>query len=171
MRLMWQILGMLTAAYAGLAGLLYFSQSSMVYYPEIGREMMSTPRQVGLDYEDVKLVTADGVALHGWFVPSVESRGTVLFLHGNAGNISHRLDFLQMFHRLGYSTLIIDYRGYGNNAGKPSEQGTYQDAEAAWRHRATGDRPRFFLFIKQYPRFRLLYSGWPPRFSGSRATP
>ena len=134
MRLMWQILGMLTAAYAGLAGLLYFSQSSMVYYPEIGREMMSTPRQVGLDYEDVKLVTADGVALHGWFVPSVESRGTVLFLHGNAGNISHRLDFLQMFHRLGYSTLIIDYRGYGNNAGKPSEQGTYQDAEAAWRH-------------------------------------
>jgi fermentation-respiration switch protein FrsA (DUF1100 family) len=133
-RLMWQILGMLAAAYAGLAGVLYFSQSSMVYYPEIGREMMATPHQAGLDYEDVKLVTADGVALHGWFVPSVESRGTVLFLHGNAGNISHRLDFLQMFHRLGYSTLIVDYRGYGNNAGKPSEQGTYQDAEAAWRH-------------------------------------
>lgn len=134
MRLMWQILGMLAAAYAGLAGVLYFSQSSMVYYPEIGREIVATPRQAGLDYEDVKLVTADGIALHGWFVPRVDSRCTVLFLHGNAGNISHRLDFLRMFHRLGCSTLIVDYRGYGNNAGKPSEQGTYQDAEAAWRH-------------------------------------
>jgi len=133
-RLMWQILGILAAAYAGLAGVLYFSQSNMVYFPEIGREMVATPRQAGLDYEDVKLVTADGFALHGWFVPSALSRGTVLFLHGNAGNISHRLDSLLMFHRLGYSTLIIDYRGYGNSGGKPSEQGTYQDAEAAWRH-------------------------------------
>jgi hypothetical protein len=132
--MMWQILGMLAAAYAGLAGMLYFSQSSMVYYPEIGREIVATPRQAGLDYEEVRLLAADGVALHGWFVPSAQSRGTVLFLHGNAGNISHRLDFLLMFHRLGYSTLIIDYRGYGNSAGKPSEQGTYLDAEAAWRH-------------------------------------
>ncbi len=132
--MMWQILGMLAAAYAGLAGVLYFSQSSMVYYPEIGREIVATPRQAGLDYEEVRLLATDGVALHGWFVPSAQSRGTVLFLHGNAGNISHRLDFLLMFHRLGYNTLIIDYRGYGNSAGKPSEQGTYLDAEAAWRH-------------------------------------
>ncbi|MDP2155115.1 MAG: alpha/beta hydrolase [Sulfuricella sp.] len=132
--MMWHVLGILAAAYAGLAGVLYFSQSSMVYYPEIGREIVATPRQAGLDYEDVKLVTTDGVALHGWFVPSAQSRGTVLFLHGNAGNISHRLDFLLMFHRLGYNTLIIDYRGYGNSAGEPSEQGTYLDAEAAWRY-------------------------------------
>ncbi|WP_202812106.1 alpha/beta hydrolase [Sulfuricella sp. T08] len=131
---MWSVLGVLAAAYAGLVGVLYFSQSSMVYYPEIGREMVVTPRQAGLDYEDVKLVAADGVALHGWFVPSDQSHGTVLFLHGNAGNISHRIDSLLMFHRLGYSTLIIDYRGYGNSSGKPSEQGTYEDAEAAWRH-------------------------------------
>lgn len=132
--MMWQILGILAAAYAGLAGVLYFSQSSMVYYPEIGREIVATPRQAGLDYEEVRLLAADGVALHGWFVPSAQSRGTVLFLHGNAGNISHRLDFLLMFHRLGYNTLIIDYRGYGNSAGEPSEQGTYLDAEAAWRY-------------------------------------
>lgn len=132
--MMWQILGILAAAYAGLAGVLYFSQSSMVYYPEIGREIVATPRQAGLDYEEVRLLAADGAALHGWFVPSAQSRATVLFLHGNAGNISHRLDFLHMFHRLGYSTLIIDYRGYGNSAGKPSEQGTYLDAEAAWRY-------------------------------------
>lgn len=132
--MIWHVLGMLAATYAGLAGVLYFSQPSLVYYPEIGREIVATPRQAGLDYEDVKLATTDGVALHGWFVPSAQSRGTVLFLHGNAGNISHRLDFLRMFHRLGYNTLIIDYRGYGNSAGEPSEQGTYLDAEAAWRY-------------------------------------
>jgi hypothetical protein len=132
--MMWQILGILAAAYAGLGLALFALQSGMVYYPEIGREVVATPRQAGLDYEDVRLVTADGVALHGWFVPRSQARGTVLFLHGNAGNISHRLDSLQMFHRLGYSTLIIDYRGYGNSGGKPSEQGTYRDAEAAWRY-------------------------------------
>lgn len=132
--MMWHVLGILAAAYAGLGLALFALQSGMVYYPEIGREMVATPRQAGLDYEDVQLVTADGVALHGWFVPASPSRGTVLFLHGNAGNISHRLDSLLMFHRLGYSTLIIDYRGYGNSGGKPSEQGTYRDAEAAWHH-------------------------------------
>jgi fermentation-respiration switch protein FrsA (DUF1100 family) len=55
-----------------------------------------------------------------------------MILHGNAGNMSHRLDYLVMFHRLGYATLIIDYRGYGQSSGSPSEEGTYRDAEAAW---------------------------------------
>jgi fermentation-respiration switch protein FrsA (DUF1100 family) len=58
----------------------------------------------------------------------------VLIFHGNAGNISHRLDYLRMFHGLGYATLIIDYRGYGRSTGSPSEAGTYRDAVAAWRH-------------------------------------
>jgi pimeloyl-ACP methyl ester carboxylesterase len=117
--MMWHVLGVLAAVYAGLSLTLFALQSSMVYYPEIGREMVASPRQEGLDYEDVKLVAADGAALQGWFVPCHQPRGTVLFLHGNAGNISHRLDSLLMFHRLGYRTLIIDYRGYGNSGGKP----------------------------------------------------
>lgn len=127
-----QVLGIVAIAYAGLALVMYLFQPGLIYYPEIGREVSATPSQAGLAFEDVKLVTADGVALHGWFVPSLQPRGTVLFLHGNAGNISHRLDSLLMFNRLGYSTLIVDYRGYGNSTGKPSEQGTYLDAEAAW---------------------------------------
>ncbi len=129
------ILGIAAIAYGGLALLLFLFQPSLVYYPEIGREIAATPQQAGLPYEDVRLVTADGTALHGWFVPAGNpARGTVLFLHGNAGNISHRLDSLQMFHRLGYNTLIIDYRGYGKSAGKPDEQGTYRDAAAAWNY-------------------------------------
>jgi fermentation-respiration switch protein FrsA (DUF1100 family) len=136
MRMMWQLLGVAAAAYGGLALLLYVTQSSMVFYPEIGREIVATPAQSGLPYEDVQLKTADGISLHGWFIPAAQERGTVLFLHGNAGNISHRLDSIRMFHRLGYSTLIFDFRGYGNSGGKPGEEGTYRDAEAAWRYLA-----------------------------------
>ena len=142
------LLGIVALAYAGLALVLYLFQSNLVYYPDIGREIGATPEQAGLPYEDVRLVTADGVALQAWFVPACvsadgmpglpceasQSRGTVLFLHGNAGNISHRLDSLRMFHQLGYNTLIVDYRGYGNSAGKPTEEGTYLDAEAAWAY-------------------------------------
>lgn len=131
---MWHILGVLAAVYGGLALVLYFFQARLVFYPEIGREMIATPGQAGLPYQDIRLTTGDGLNLHGWYIPAAQPRGTVLFLHGNAGNISHRLDSLQMFHRLGYSTLIFDYRGYGNNSGTPSEQGTYRDAEAAWRY-------------------------------------
>lgn len=131
---MWHVLGILVAAYGGLALLLYIFQSHLVFYPETGREITTTPSQVGLAYEDIHLKTSDGISLHGWYIPAPQPRGTVLFLHGNAGNISHRLDSVQMFHRLVYSTLIFDYRGYGNSGGTPSEQGTYRDAEAAWRY-------------------------------------
>ncbi|WP_239253221.1 alpha/beta hydrolase [Candidatus Nitrotoga sp. M5] len=133
---MWNVLCILAAAYVGLALALYFFQSHLVFYPGTGREMIATPAQVGLSYEDIHLKTSDDISLHGWYVPAAQARGTVLFLHGNAGNISHRLDSMQMFHRLGYSTLIFDYRGYGNSGGTPTEQGTYRDAEAAWRHLA-----------------------------------
>jgi fermentation-respiration switch protein FrsA (DUF1100 family) len=72
--------------------------------------------------------------LDGWFVPAEHPRGVLLFFHGNAGNISHRLGSLQIFHDLGLSTFIFDYRGYGRSEGKVSEQGTYRDGEAAWRY-------------------------------------
>jgi fermentation-respiration switch protein FrsA (DUF1100 family) len=134
MRMMWQMLAIVAAAYGALALLLYVSQSRLVYYPETGRELIATPAQLDLPFEDLHLKTSDGVELHGWFIPAAQPRGTVLFLHGNAGNISHRLDSIQMFHRLAYNTLIFDYRGYGDSGGKPGEEGTYRDAEAAWRY-------------------------------------
>ena len=134
MRMMWHALGILAAAYGGVALLVYIFQSRLIFYPGIEREIVATPSQIGLPYEDIHLQTSDGVSLHGWYIPAPQPRGTVLFLHGNAGNISHRLESVQMFHRLGYSTLIFDYRGYGNSSGVPTEQGTYRDAEAAWRY-------------------------------------
>jgi uncharacterized protein len=134
MRMIWIILGVLAAVYGGLSLWLLIFQSSLVFYPETEREAVATPSQAGLPYEDLHLKTSDGVSLHGWYIPAAQPRGTVLFMHGNAGNISHRLDSIEIFHRLGYNTLIFDYRGYGTSGGKPTEGGTYRDAEAAWRY-------------------------------------
>ena len=123
------------AAYAALVLLVSCSQSRLIYFPDMpSRELAGTPKQIGLDFESVEFGTDDGVRLHGWFVPAAEPGGTLLFFHGNAGNISHRLDSLRIFHDLGLSTLILDYRGYGQSAGTPSEEGTYRDAEAALRY-------------------------------------
>ena len=123
-------------AYAFLAGLVFLAQSHLIYYPEIGRTVSATPDDVGLAYEDIEFSTADGETLHGWLIPAPDAAGMVLLFHGNAGNISHRLDYLLIFYRLGYSTFIFDYRGYGHSSGSPSESGTYLDAEAAWRYLA-----------------------------------
>ena len=132
--MIWHVVVLLVAVYAGLALLICIFQSRLVFYPEIEREFTATPGRIGLPYEDLHLETSDGISLHGWYIPAPQPRGTVLFMHGNAGNISHRLDSVKMFYRMGYSMLIFDYRGYGNSGGAPTEQGTYRDAETAWRY-------------------------------------
>jgi len=130
-----RILSLIGAGYLALLLAMYFGQSSLLYLPDIpSRELVASPRDIGLAHEDVHLETADGVRLHGWYLPAPDARGTLLFLHGNAGNISHRLDSLRIFHDLGLAVLIIDYRGYGRSEGRPSEAGLQQDALAAWRH-------------------------------------
>lgn len=132
MRMIATILAAVALGYAGIAGWLYFAQESFVYFPD--RKLAGTPANAGLAYEAVALVTEDGVRLSGWYIPAPNSRGTLLFNHGNAGNISHRLESIRQFHDLGLDVFIYDYRGYGESAGKPSEEGTYRDAEAAWRY-------------------------------------
>ncbi len=127
-----RIILIVAGAYILLTGLLFVFQSRYVYFPE--RILLADPRSVGLDFESVWFETEDGVRLSGWFIPVENARGVVLFCHGNAGNISHRLESIQIFHRLGLSVFIFDYRGYGQSEGKPTEQGTYADAEAAWRY-------------------------------------
>ena len=124
--------------YLLLGVMLFFMQERMIFLPRLpGRQLEATPRDVGFDYVDVNFKTADGLTLHGWYIYARNPRGTVLFLHGNAGNISHRLDSVAIFHELGFNTFIIDYRGYGQSEGKPGEQGTYLDADAAWQHLLT----------------------------------
>ena len=134
MRVIINLLMAAAVAYALIMLFVFLYQPRLVYFPQVERELTATPRAAGLDYEDVTLTTADNVKLHGWWVPSRNARGTILLMHGNAGNISHRLGYLTMFNRLGYSVLLFDYRGYGKSGGHPDEEGTYRDADAAWLH-------------------------------------
>ena len=114
------------------AGFFFIFQSRYIYYPV--RELAGDPGSIGLQFENVSFETTDKVRLSGWFVPGEDARGVLLFCHGNGGNISHRMESLQIFHRLGLDVFIFDYRGYGQSEGKPSERGTYNDAAAAWRY-------------------------------------
>jgi fermentation-respiration switch protein FrsA (DUF1100 family) len=121
--------------YLGFSALLFFNQERLLFLPGVPtREVMTTPSAIDLPYEPVTLTTVDGERLDAWLIPAAGARATLLFCHGNAGNISHRLDSLRLFHDLGLTTLIFDYRGYGRSTGRPSEAGTYRDAEAAWQY-------------------------------------
>ena len=122
----------IAGAYIIFAGSLFIFQSHYIYYPV--RVLATDPGSIGLNFESVSFETTDGIKLSGWFIPGENARGVILFCHGNAGNISHRLESIQIFHRLGLDIFIFDYRGYGQSEGKPTEPGTYQDAEAAWRY-------------------------------------
>lgn len=124
---------LLLLGYLVVVAVVYWNQGRLLYLPhEPGREVTATPADIGLAYEEVALTAADGVPLHGWYVSAPGARTTVLFFHGNAGNVGHRLTTLEFLHDLGLATLIIDYRGFGRSGGEPSEAGTYRDAEAAW---------------------------------------
>jgi len=124
----------LAIGYGLLVAVTFLTQQRLLYLPNVpGRELTATPAGIGLEYEDVAIETEDGVTLHGWFVGAPSSR-VLLFFHGNAGNISHRLASIRQFHELGLSILIVDYRGYGESEGRTSESGLRRDAEAAWRY-------------------------------------
>lgn len=118
--------------YAGVCVLIGVLQSRLIYFPT--REYHSTPKDIGLPFEDLTLTTADKISIAAWYVPADPGNLTIIFCHGNAGNISDRLVTLQILNRLGLNVLIFDYRGYGRSTGKPNESGTYQDAETAWRY-------------------------------------
>ena len=113
------------------AYLKYFERKG-IYYPT--KEIESTPMNAGLKYEDVFFNTDDGLKLNGWFVSAENPRGTLLFCHGNAGNISHRIEIIKVFNKLNLNVFIFDYRGYGRSQGNPTEEGLYQDAQAAYKY-------------------------------------
>jgi fermentation-respiration switch protein FrsA (DUF1100 family) len=131
---MLEMMAALAGIYLALCGAMYALQDRLLFLPEVpGRTLDATPAAADLAFEDVTLTAADGVRLHGWWVPAEGARWTLLHLHGNAGNIGHRLELLRLLHDLGANVLLFDYRGYGRSEGKPSEDGLQQDAAAAWR--------------------------------------
>ncbi len=110
-------------------------EQRLIYFP--ARELLSTPSSLGLEHDEVLLDTG----VHGWFLPSPRgASATVLVCHGNAGNISGRLDRALAFHGLGLDVFLFDYRGFGKSVGRPSEEGTYEDGVAARAYLVDGRR-------------------------------
>ncbi|MEW6411814.1 MAG: alpha/beta hydrolase [Candidatus Zixiibacteriota bacterium] len=121
---------------------LYFNQKNMMFYPT--KDLAVTPGDINIAFEDVFIDTSDRARLHAWYVqPQTESKKVVLFCHGNAGNISHRLETVEFLYNRGVNVLIFDYRGYGRSTGEPDEDGLYADATACyeWLKQGRGFSP------------------------------
>ncbi|MBU0718760.1 MAG: alpha/beta hydrolase [Planctomycetes bacterium] len=121
-----------SATYVAVCILVAIFQTHLIYFPS--RDVHTTPADIGMDFEDVTLRTSDGLSIAAWYVPRSEAKATVLYCHGNAGNIADLLVTIQQLHQLGYNVLVFDYHGFGQSEGRPSERGTYLDAEAAWAY-------------------------------------
>ena len=101
-----------------------------VFFPDTTIE--HTPADFDLPFEDIWFTSSDSVRLHGWLIPASSPDRLLLFCHGNAGNISHRLENVRLLHNMGISVFIFDYRGYGRSHGSINEKGFYLDSEAAY---------------------------------------
>ena len=119
----------------------FFFQGSILYLPD--RTVAFTPEAIGMAFEELRLVASDGVRVAAWYVPRDDAVGSVIVFHGTGGNLGDQLAKIREFHGFGYHVLAVDYRGYGLSEGRPSEPGTYLDAEAAWAHLvdARGESP------------------------------
>ena len=98
------------------------------------RSLAGTPKTQGLVYQDLSIETPDHQKINAWFIPYDNAKWTIFYLHGNGGNLSHRLPQIAFFHELELNVFIIDYRGYGASSGSPSEKGFYVDALAAYEY-------------------------------------
>jgi fermentation-respiration switch protein FrsA (DUF1100 family) len=119
----------ISLTYLAIVVLMMLLENSLLFFPSKYPEGDWKP--AGIKFEDVWFTAADGVKLHGWYVPAKNPRAVALFAHGNGGNLTDRIDVLYDLHTLGVSTLIFDYRGYGRSEGSPNEAGIMADGRAA----------------------------------------
>jgi hypothetical protein len=108
-------------------------ENKIIFHPSRYPEGYWNPASTGVPAQDVYFMAEDGVKLHGWFIPAPNAVATWLWFHGNAGNLSHRLDNIQRLKPLNLNIFIFDYRGYGRSEGEPDEQGIYKDSKAAYK--------------------------------------
>lgn len=118
---------------------IYINQSKYMYHPSNNIER--DPSSFGINFDQVTLITEDGVKIVGWFIPAKPSNNsitnhtyTILYCHGNAGNISEHLEIAIELIKMNYNVMLFDYRGYGLSEGKPTEIGTYLDAMSTWKY-------------------------------------
>ena len=119
-------------SWVAISAWIYFQQDKLIFHGT--RDFNGDPAEQGIAFDDVTLTTDDGERLHAWYLPHSEAKFTVLFFHGNGGNISDRPITMRRLHELKFNVLVVDYRGYGRSTGRASEHGTYRDATAAWQY-------------------------------------
>lgn len=129
---MFYLLLFVAAAFLWLFLYVKYLEKKTVFFPE--KDILLSPEEAGLSYENVFIKTVDGIGLNGWYIPYEKAKYTILFFHGNAGNISYRLDKMMVVRSLGFNIFMVDYRGFGLSQGQPTEKGLYLDAEAAYSY-------------------------------------
>jgi hypothetical protein len=134
------VIGFAILAYGGVLVWFKANESRLLFFPE--QSLESSPQQFGLSYTRVEIPSTDSVTVVGWIIPASTQDSAsmwILYLHGNAGNIAKQgyLEHFAALHRLGLNILAIDYRGYGESSGSPTEGGLYQDALASFRYLRT----------------------------------
>ncbi|MCK9554313.1 alpha/beta hydrolase [bacterium] len=134
-----------------LTGVIYFSfrwfEWKHIFYPD--KKISDIPSDFGLKYEDITFYSIDDKKLNGWFISANKPLATIIYCHGNAGNISDRIDIAKLLHSMGFNVFLFDYRGYGKSRGIPGEKGLYLDAEAAYDYlsmRNDVDKGRIVLY-------------------------
>ena len=144
----WRVARVLLIAYLVLLLILMFLENSLIFIPTNYANDNWSP--AGIAIEDVHFTAADGTKLHGWFAPHENPIAVILFCHGNAGNVTHRIDVIHALHdRVGAAVFVFDYRGYGRSEGKPDERGVLADARAAraWLAERTGVAPQRIVLM------------------------
>ncbi len=105
-------------------------EKRIIFFPDYPGRLDGDWHPRALPVQDIWLTTADGVKLHGWWIPNLSAQFTFLAFHGNAGNIAGRAEVYRFLWQLPANVLAVEYRGYGRSEGNPSEAGIYQDAQA-----------------------------------------
>lgn len=122
--------------YAAACAYMWAMQKQIVFLPS--PIFQTTPDRLGMKFEELYIAVGEGgdkAELHGWWIPADKTDAvTLLYLHGNFRNIANNLEHTLRLHNLDYNVLLVDYRGFGKSTGSPSEENTYQDAEAAWQY-------------------------------------
>ena len=116
--------------YIGLTTIVYFTQRSLMYFPET---IHTTPAQAGLaEAEEITLTASDGTPITVWHVAPQDGKPVILYFHGNGGALKYRVERFRKLIGAGIGLVALEYRGYGGLAGSPSEPGLIADADAAY---------------------------------------
>jgi len=131
--MLWIALATIFAVYAAVCLYIYMAQDRMFYFPT--KDFAVNPDDYNLEFQDIFINVGQDETIHAWYFPysqNPDSAKTVLFCHGNGGNISHRIETVIFLLQRGVNVMLFDYRGYGRSSGSPTESNTYDDVKAAY---------------------------------------